>query len=78
MMTSFPLDPAYYMAAYKRHQSIATKDKTDKMLSLQTKATEKLAWKSRAVCTGEQHLSGAVNRGEINKTDQTLVREREV
>lgn len=55
MMTSFLLNPAYYMAAYKGHQSIDTKDKTTKMLSLLTKTTE-LAWKSRPACTGEQHF----------------------
>lgn len=40
MMTSFLLDPAYYTAAYKRHQS-RPRVKTDKMLS-QMKATETL------------------------------------
>ncbi len=69
MMTSFPGDPAYYMSAYKRRQSIGTTDKTNKMLLLQTKATKK---KSRTGCTSEQQLSGELIWREINKTDQAL------
>lgn len=82
MMTSFPQDPAFYMAAYKRRQSVDTTDRTDKMLLLQTKATKKLTLKSRAVCTSEQQLSGRSELiwREINKMDQTPMAdcEREV